>query len=224
MADAFVAISQRSLDDLHRLHPATAEVPGRVVHLGGDHVLAWPAPTARARRSASRTTPTRTPTCSSRPGPCCAATPAAPRRSSCSASAPRAARPSPRGSPLSGSTTGSSWRRSSRTRSSSRCWPRPTWWSSRPTSRGSGCRWSRGCCSASRWCSAPSRPPPRSRAATPRWRPTGRPSALADAVRRARSMTRRRARGRRARGPRRSPGSGRSGRPARCWPSSRARA
>ncbi len=44
MADAFVAISQRSLDDLHRLHPSTASVPGRVVHLGGDHVLAWPAP------------------------------------------------------------------------------------------------------------------------------------------------------------------------------------
>ena len=49
-----------------------------------------------------------------------AADPAAPRRSSCSASAPPAARPSPRGSPRSGSATGSSWRRSSRTRSSSR--------------------------------------------------------------------------------------------------------
>ncbi len=45
MADAFIAISQRSLDDLQRLHPATKEVPGRAVHLGGDHVLAWPAPT-----------------------------------------------------------------------------------------------------------------------------------------------------------------------------------
>jgi glycosyltransferase involved in cell wall biosynthesis len=44
MADAFIAISQRSLDDLHRLHPSTRSVPGAVVHLGGDHVLAWPAP------------------------------------------------------------------------------------------------------------------------------------------------------------------------------------
>ncbi len=44
MADAFIAISQRSLDDLHRLHPSTSSVAGRVVHLGGDHVLAWPLP------------------------------------------------------------------------------------------------------------------------------------------------------------------------------------
>ena len=44
MADAFIAISQRSLDDLHRLHPTTAKLPSHVVHLGGDHVLAWPAP------------------------------------------------------------------------------------------------------------------------------------------------------------------------------------
>ena len=44
MADGFIAISQRSLDDLHRLHPTTASLPSHVVHLGGDHVLAWPAP------------------------------------------------------------------------------------------------------------------------------------------------------------------------------------
>jgi glycosyltransferase involved in cell wall biosynthesis len=42
IADGFVAISQRSLDDLHRLHPETAELPSRVVHHGADHVLAWP--------------------------------------------------------------------------------------------------------------------------------------------------------------------------------------
>jgi glycosyltransferase involved in cell wall biosynthesis len=45
MADAFIAISQRSLDDLHRLHPDTAQRPSHVVHLGGDHVLAWPSAT-----------------------------------------------------------------------------------------------------------------------------------------------------------------------------------
>ncbi len=45
IADGFIAISQRSLDDLHRLHPSTTSVPARVVHLGGDHVLSWPAPT-----------------------------------------------------------------------------------------------------------------------------------------------------------------------------------
>jgi len=44
IADGFVAISQRSLDDLHRLHPSTTAVPSHVVHLGGDHVLAWPTP------------------------------------------------------------------------------------------------------------------------------------------------------------------------------------
>ena len=42
LADAFLAISQRSLDDLHRLHPATRTMPSRVTHLGGDHVHAWP--------------------------------------------------------------------------------------------------------------------------------------------------------------------------------------
>jgi glycosyltransferase involved in cell wall biosynthesis len=44
LADAFVAVSRRTLDDLHRTHPRTAPVPSRVVHHGGDHVLAWPAP------------------------------------------------------------------------------------------------------------------------------------------------------------------------------------
>ena len=44
LADGFIAISQRSLDDLHRLHPSTARRPSYVVHLGGDHVLTWPAP------------------------------------------------------------------------------------------------------------------------------------------------------------------------------------
>lgn len=44
LADAFVAISRRSLDDLHRLHPHTTRRPGAVAHLGADHVLDWPAP------------------------------------------------------------------------------------------------------------------------------------------------------------------------------------
>ena len=44
LADAFIAISQRSLDDLHRLHPRTARRPGAVAHLGADHVHGWPAP------------------------------------------------------------------------------------------------------------------------------------------------------------------------------------
>jgi glycosyltransferase involved in cell wall biosynthesis len=45
LADAFLAISQRSLDDLHRLHPRTSSVAGSVTHLGADHVLDWPRPT-----------------------------------------------------------------------------------------------------------------------------------------------------------------------------------
>lgn len=44
MADSFIAISQRSLDDLHRLHPSTARKPAVVAHLGADHVRAWPRP------------------------------------------------------------------------------------------------------------------------------------------------------------------------------------
>jgi len=45
LADAFVSVSQRSLDDLHRLHPRTRSLPGSVVHSGADHVAAWPTPT-----------------------------------------------------------------------------------------------------------------------------------------------------------------------------------
>jgi glycosyltransferase involved in cell wall biosynthesis len=44
LADGFVAVSQRTLGDLHRLHPGTAAKPGAVVHHGADHVLGWPAP------------------------------------------------------------------------------------------------------------------------------------------------------------------------------------
>jgi glycosyltransferase involved in cell wall biosynthesis len=44
LADGFVAVSQRTLDDLHRLHPATSSKPSAVVHHGADHVLGWPAP------------------------------------------------------------------------------------------------------------------------------------------------------------------------------------
>ena len=42
VADEVVAISQRSLDDLHRVHPRTRRTPSRVTYLGADHVLAWP--------------------------------------------------------------------------------------------------------------------------------------------------------------------------------------
>lgn len=42
LADGFLAISQRSLDDLHRLHPGTASKPGTVAYLGADHAHAWP--------------------------------------------------------------------------------------------------------------------------------------------------------------------------------------
>lgn len=45
LASGFIAISQRSLDDLHRLHPKTAERPGTVAYLGSDHVHNWPTPT-----------------------------------------------------------------------------------------------------------------------------------------------------------------------------------
>jgi glycosyltransferase involved in cell wall biosynthesis len=43
IADGFVSISQRSLDDLHRQHPRIADVPAVVAHLGADHVDDWPA-------------------------------------------------------------------------------------------------------------------------------------------------------------------------------------
>lgn len=49
VADGFIAISQRSLDDLHRLHPRTARKPSVVAHLGADHVLDWPAPPSGER-------------------------------------------------------------------------------------------------------------------------------------------------------------------------------
>lgn len=42
LADGFAAISQRTLDDLHRLHPRTRAVPATVAHLGADHADAWP--------------------------------------------------------------------------------------------------------------------------------------------------------------------------------------
>lgn len=43
LADAFLAISHRSLDDLHGLHPDTKRVPSDVTYLGADHVTSWPA-------------------------------------------------------------------------------------------------------------------------------------------------------------------------------------
>jgi len=42
VADGFVAVSRRTLDDLHRLHPRLAAKPAAVVHHGADHVLGWP--------------------------------------------------------------------------------------------------------------------------------------------------------------------------------------
>lgn len=44
LATGFLSISQRSLDDLHRLHPATHHKPATVVHLGADHVDSWGTP------------------------------------------------------------------------------------------------------------------------------------------------------------------------------------
>ncbi|GAC1385116.1 MAG: glycosyltransferase family 1 protein [Marmoricola sp.] len=44
LASGFIAISQRSLDDLHRLHPSTRRAHGRVAYLGSDHVSQWPSP------------------------------------------------------------------------------------------------------------------------------------------------------------------------------------
>lgn len=41
-ADGFVSISVRTLDDLHTLHPSTADRPAVVAHLGADHVDDWP--------------------------------------------------------------------------------------------------------------------------------------------------------------------------------------
>ncbi len=42
LADGFLAISHRSLDDLHALHAGTRDKPSVVTYLGADHVLAWP--------------------------------------------------------------------------------------------------------------------------------------------------------------------------------------
>ncbi|WP_082748384.1 glycosyltransferase [Nocardioides jensenii] len=42
LADVIVSVSQRSLDDLHRLHPRLGTTPAAVVHHGADHVLSWP--------------------------------------------------------------------------------------------------------------------------------------------------------------------------------------
>ncbi|MGN6723729.1 MAG: glycosyltransferase [Marmoricola sp.] len=42
LAAGVLAISHRSLDDLHRLHPNTMAKPSAVSYLGADHVLAWP--------------------------------------------------------------------------------------------------------------------------------------------------------------------------------------
>lgn len=41
LADGFLSISQRSLDDLHHRHPRLVRTPGRVTHLGADHVDEW---------------------------------------------------------------------------------------------------------------------------------------------------------------------------------------
>jgi hypothetical protein len=75
MADAFISISQRSLDDLHRLHPETAAVPSRAVHLGGDHVLAWPPGSRSGPAVGFAHHSNKNPTCSWRPGPCLRRTP-----------------------------------------------------------------------------------------------------------------------------------------------------
>jgi glycosyltransferase involved in cell wall biosynthesis len=42
VADGFIAVSRRTLDDLHRLHPDLAAKPAAVVHHGADHALDWP--------------------------------------------------------------------------------------------------------------------------------------------------------------------------------------
>ncbi|WP_165820985.1 glycosyltransferase family 4 protein [Nocardioides gansuensis] len=43
LADGFCAVSQRTLDDLHTLHPATRGKPSVVAHHGSDHVDSWQA-------------------------------------------------------------------------------------------------------------------------------------------------------------------------------------
>lgn len=44
LADGFVSVSARTLDDLHDRHPSTVSRPSAVVHHGADHVLGWPQP------------------------------------------------------------------------------------------------------------------------------------------------------------------------------------
>ncbi len=41
IADGFVAVSNRTLDDLHRLYPGTRGRPVAVAHHGADHVASW---------------------------------------------------------------------------------------------------------------------------------------------------------------------------------------
>jgi glycosyltransferase involved in cell wall biosynthesis len=41
LADVLIAVSQRTLDDLYRLHPRTAGTSAAVVHHGADHVASW---------------------------------------------------------------------------------------------------------------------------------------------------------------------------------------
>lgn len=43
ISDAHLAISQRTLTDLHDVHPGTRSTPSAVVHHGADHVAGWPA-------------------------------------------------------------------------------------------------------------------------------------------------------------------------------------
>lgn len=47
-ADVIISVSQRSLDDLHRLHPSLRTTPSAVVHHGADHVLSWLSAPARS--------------------------------------------------------------------------------------------------------------------------------------------------------------------------------
>jgi glycosyltransferase involved in cell wall biosynthesis len=43
LANAHLAISQRTLTDLHEQHPSTRTTPSAVVHHGADHVADWPS-------------------------------------------------------------------------------------------------------------------------------------------------------------------------------------
>ncbi|WP_165807059.1 glycosyltransferase [Nocardioides currus] len=47
LADAHLAISRRTLDDLHTVHPRTRSTPSAVVHHGADHVAGTPGAGAR---------------------------------------------------------------------------------------------------------------------------------------------------------------------------------